>query len=206
MIKQGFISDPLLSPTPSPPPSHRFPSSSSPSRPSLSPPPSFTVSSPNPATRSSPSATLFEMMSEEQARESKQSIQVRNKLQDRIFKVLAEAPFQISNNCDINNLGIGDVRLTVAARDGFRVSMEVHRRVLASRSRFFAEKLRRNGTQMVSVEILECDDVEAYVEALVLMYSDDLKKKLMGEEVAKVLELLKVCVFSFSILIRGIED
>lgn len=132
------------------------------------------------------------MMSEEQTRESRYSIQARHKLQDRVFKVLADAPFQNSNG-SVNNFGCGDVKLTVAARDGFRISMEVHRRVLSSRSRFFSEKLRGNGTQMVSVEILECDDVEAYVEAVVLMYSDDLKKKLMGEEVSKVLELLKVC-------------
>lgn len=129
------------------------------------------------------------MMSEEQARDSKHSIETRLKLQDRVFKVLADAPFQDSNG---NNLGPGDVRLTVSACDGFSVSMEVHRRVLACRSRFFAEKLRRNGAQGVSVEILECDDVEVYVEAVVLMYCEDLKKRLMGEEVSKVLELLKV--------------
>ncbi|KAL3518290.1 hypothetical protein ACH5RR_020879 [Cinchona calisaya] len=183
MIKQGLISDPLLSPTPSQPPSSSRPAVS------LSPPPSFTAASPNSA-RSISSPTLFEMMSEEQARESKHSVQARLKLRDRVFKVLADAPFR---NHDDDNLGSGDVRLTVTAIDGFRVSMEVHRRVLTGRSRFFAEKLRKNGAQMVSVEILECDDVEVYVEAVVLMYCEDVKKKLMGEEVSKVLELLKVC-------------
>ncbi|XP_027151950.1 BTB/POZ domain-containing protein At5g60050 [Coffea eugenioides] len=197
MIKQGFISDPLLSPAPSPPSSHHL------SRPhsattataiSLSPPPSFATAAPNP-TRSISSPTLFEMMSDEQARDSRHSTEAGLKLQDRVFKVLAEAPFKNSGNdrTNDNNLGCGDVRLTVSARDGFRVSMEVHRRVLADRSRFFAEKLRRNGAHMVTVEILECDDVEVYVEAVVLMYCEDLKKKLMGEEVSKVLELLKVC-------------
>lgn len=72
----------------------------------------------------------------------------------------------------------------------FRVSMDVHRRVLAAKSRFFAEKLRRSGTH--SVEILECDDVAVYVEAVVLMYCDELNTKLLGMEVSKILTLLKV--------------
>lgn len=75
----------------------------------------------------------------------------------------------------------------------FRVTVDVHRRVLAAKSRFFAEKLRRSGTH--SVEILECDDVAVYVEAVVLMYSAELKGKLLGMEVSKILSLLKVCLF-----------
>ncbi|CAI9089319.1 OLC1v1023877C1 [Oldenlandia corymbosa var. corymbosa] len=197
MIKQGFLSDPFLSPTPSPPSAHHQPFSLSRltaaaaagNATTLSPPPSFANGSPNPP-RSSPSPTLFEMMTEEQARDSKRSIEARLKLQDRVFKVLEDAPFQDSA---MNSLGPGDVKLAVRSCDGFCVSMEVHRRVLAGRSRFFAEKLQPNGSQMVSVEILDCDDVEVYVEAVVLMYCEDLKKRLMGEEVSKVLELLKVC-------------
>lgn len=54
------------------------------------------------------------------------------------------------------------------------------------------------------MEILECDDVEVYVEAVVLMYCEDLKKRLMGEEVSKVLELLKVN--SFLSLIHPFEN
>ncbi|GFP94858.1 BTB/POZ domain-containing protein at5g60050 [Phtheirospermum japonicum] len=68
--------------------------------------------------------------------------------------------------------------------------MDVHRRVLATKSRFFAEKLRRSGTH--SVEILDCDDVAAYVEAVVLMYFDELKTKLLGMEVPKILTLLEI--------------
>lgn len=99
-----------------------------------------------------------------------------------------------------NDWGTGDVRLTIVAREGepegggettaFRVSMDLHRRVLAAKSRFFAEKLRRSGTH--SVEILECDDVEVYVHAVVLIYCENLKTKLMGMEVSKILALLKV--------------
>lgn len=121
------------------------------------------------------------MMSEEQTRESKHSLfESRHKAHERVSKVLADAPFP----------RVGDVRLTIAARDGFKVSMDVHRRVLIGRSRFFAEKLKSNGSH--SVEILDCDDVEVYVETLVLMYCEDLKKKLIGEDVSKVLGLLKI--------------
>ncbi|XP_016462504.1 BTB/POZ domain-containing protein At5g60050 [Nicotiana tabacum] len=166
MIKQGFISNPYISPSPSP-----------------SPPRVFSPTSPTqiPTRPSNPSPTLFEMMSEEQTRESKHSLfESRHKAHERVSKVLADAPFP----------RVGDVRLTVAARDGFKVSMDVHRRVLIGRSRFFAEKLKSNGSH--SVEILDCDDVEVYVETLVLMYCEDLKKKLIGEDVSKVLGLLKI--------------
>ncbi|XP_049380307.1 BTB/POZ domain-containing protein At5g60050 [Solanum stenotomum] len=163
MIKQGFISNPYVSPSPSPPRTSNPPSPIQiPTRPS------------------NPSPTLFEMMSEEQTRESKHSLESRYRTQERVSRVLADAPFP----------AVGDVRLTIAARDGFKVSMDVHRRVLVGRSRFFADKLQRNGSH--SVEILDCDDVEVYVETLVLMYCDDLKKRLMGENVNKVLGLLKI--------------
>ncbi|KAI7984496.1 BTB/POZ domain-containing protein [Camellia lanceoleosa] len=186
MIKQGFISDPFLSP-----PSRSL--LSPPSRVSLSPsqilspPPSFSFSDSSAPTR----PTLYEMMSEEQTRESKQSIEARHKLRERVSMILETAPFRNPANWG----GFGDVKLTIAGRDGFRVSMDVHRRVLADRSRFFAEKLsRRDGAAAVShtVEICDCDDVDAYVEAVVLMYCDDLKRRLMGEDVSKVLALLKV--------------
>lgn len=137
-------------------------------------------------------------MSDEQLRESKQSSDNnRRRLQDKLARVLAKNPNLVdSNNSSSNNLGgfgFGDVKLTVSGRDGFKISMDVHRRVLAEKSRFFAEKLGTDGGVTHSVEICDCDDVEIYVETLVLMYSDDLKKKLMGEDVHKVLGLLKVC-------------
>lgn len=132
-------------------------------------------------------------MSEEQHRESKLSDDKRLKARDRVSKLLAEAPFRNS---------AGDVRLAVVGRDGFRVSMDVHKSVLAEKSRFFAEKLGGDRGVVHSVEISDCDDVEVYVEAVVLMYYEDLKKRLVGEEVSKVLGLLKVqflfrCFISF---------
>lgn len=130
------------------------------------------------------------MMAIEQACEPKPKSDAHKKAQEGVSEALARAPFR-----NHEPWGMGDVRLTVAeAGEGesaaFRVSIDVHRRVLAGKSRFFAEKLRRIGAH--SVEIFECDDVEVYVEAVVLMYSDDLKIKLMGMEVSKVLSLLKV--------------
>ncbi|KAJ4971730.1 hypothetical protein NE237_004829 [Protea cynaroides] len=177
MIKQGFIPDPSLCLFPSKMVSRVSPSSS-PSKPSSnnpSPPPAFSDK-----LKSSP--TLFEMMSE-----SKRADDKRHEVQERVSRILAEAPF---NN--LNSGTVGDVKLTVSSKEGFRVSMNVHRRVLAGRSRFFAEKLGQDVAVSHSVEICDCDDVEVYVETLIMMYSDDLKKRLMNEEVRKVLSLLKV--------------
>ncbi|KAJ8551814.1 hypothetical protein K7X08_028257 [Anisodus acutangulus] len=151
MIKQGFISNPYISPSPSLPHTTHIPT-----RPT------------------NPRPTLFEIMSEEHTRESKHA--------HRVSKVLAYAPFP----------AVGDVRMTIAGRDGFKVSMDVHRRVLVGKSRFFADKIKRIDGSHHTVEILDCDDVEVYVETLVLMYCDDLKKKLIGEDVSKVLGLLKI--------------
>jgi hypothetical protein len=42
------------------------------------------------------------------------------------------------------------------------------------------------------VEIADCDDVEVYIETLRLMYCKDLRRKLMKEDVSRVLGILKV--------------
>ncbi|XP_050213978.1 BTB/POZ domain-containing protein At5g60050 [Mercurialis annua] len=198
MIKQGFISDSTLSFSPS-----RTPNSSSTrlllnsptnsNKPLLSPP-HFNNSStelthpppPPPPTRSAHHhTTLFQMMSEEQSLELN-----RQKTQSKISKLVKE--FDGFNNNGV--FGFGDVRLTVIGRDGFKVSCDVHKRVLMEKSGFFSDKLKDRQKGIVhSIEISECDDVEVYLESLVLMYSDDFKKRLMGEGVTKILALLKVC-------------
>ena len=132
MIKQGFISDPTLCFSFSP---SRTTSARTLSRlysPSSSPPP------PTESTRPSLNPTLFEMMSEEHLRDSKTIEESLKKTQSRVAKFLTELKI-----CSFNNwgLGSGDVKLTVVSRDGYRVSMDVHRRVLSEKSRFFAEKL-----------------------------------------------------------------
>lgn len=199
MIKQGFISDPCFSPSRTilfPNSTNTSPNSNpnhNPTRAPLSPssPPSNNLRpahSPPPISR--PSPTLFEMMSEEQLQHHRDSSarfdDKRRKMEDRVARVLADSLCRYPNPSPTR----GDVKLTVASRDGFKVSMDVHRRVLADRSRFFAEKLRKEATH--EVEICDCDDVEVYVETVLLMYCDDLSKRLMGEGVSKVLGLLKV--------------
>lgn len=190
MIKQGFISDQTLSFSPSRTTTTATrvysPASSPTSNTLLSPPASPLSSSPaptQPPARPAHSQTLYEMMSDEQHRESRLSDEKRRKLHDRVARLLDEAPFRNA---------AGDVRLAVVGRDGFRVSMDVHKSVLAEKSRFFAEKLRRDHGVFHSVEISDCDDVDVYVEAVLLMYCEDLKRRLTGEDVSRVLGLLKV--------------
>ncbi|KAK4762710.1 hypothetical protein SAY87_012920 [Trapa incisa] len=189
MIRQGFIPDQSVCVSPS-----RSTSDSSRSQlysPSTSPSSSSPVTAAyQPLTR----PTLFEMMSQEQHHQDSSA-----ELRSKISRILSNAPFHnsIANGSrwgpNNNNRPGGDVRLTIVSRDGFRVSMDVHRHVLSERSRYFAERLRlEKGSHSVEVEISECDDVEVYVETVVLMYSDDLKRKLIGENVSKVLGLLKV--------------
>ncbi|AES88747.2 BTB/POZ domain plant protein [Medicago truncatula] len=169
MLKHGFISDPTIS---SFSPSRTFPSP---------PPPPPPLSKPQ---SQSQSQSLFDMISSNQTPLSDDN---RRKMQDRVNKLLQEAHF----------IG-GDVKLTVVGKEGIRVSMDVKKSVLAEKSRFFAEKLRGsgNGNGMVhSVEISDCDDVDVYVEAIVLMHCVDLKNRLrfMADAgVSKVLNLLKV--------------
>ncbi|TYH62281.1 hypothetical protein ES332_D07G109700v1 [Gossypium tomentosum] len=187
MIKQGFISDPTLSLSSSPSRTTSTTTTSKLYSPSSSPPPPPQTES----TRPIPNQTLFEMMSEEHLRDSKAIEESRKKTQTRIAKFLDELKTRSSNDWGLRS---GDVSLTVVSRDGHRVSMDVHKRVLSEKSRFFAEKLSQRKEKGVShtVEISECDDVEVYVETVVLMYSDDLKKRLIGENVNKVLALLQV--------------
>ncbi|XVF20165.1 hypothetical protein REPUB_Repub11eG0174800 [Reevesia pubescens] len=191
MIKQGFISDQTLSLSFSPSRTTSTITTTTTTLSRLYSPSSSPAPSSNDSARPSQNPTLFEMMSEEQLRDSKTIEESRKRTQTRVAKFLSEL-----KTCSFNNwgLGSGDIRLTVFSRDGCRVSMDVHRRVLSEKSRFFAEKLSQRIEEGVShtVEISECEDVEVYVETVVLMYCDDLKKRLIGENVNKVLALLKV--------------
>jgi hypothetical protein len=187
MIKQGFLSsDPTLSfnlPSSTTPPQMKMVSNNGRSNRSLnnlSPPYTTTPVYPDHQNQ-----TLFQIMSEEQNHQSK------------ISKIMKE--FE-----DLNCYGRGDVRLTVIGKDGHtRISMDVHKRVLLEKSGFFRDTLRGRdqGVVMQSVEISDCDDVEVYLETLVLMYSHDLKRRLMDEDVSRVLAFLKVYLNSLSFLV-----
>lgn len=144
-------------------------------------------------------STLIEKMSEEHKRElSKSGHDVRKKRVEsveRINKVIADSPFGDSNR----RFGKGDVTLTIAERDGIRITVRVHREILSSRSLFFSERLKKNGSTLI-VEILE-SNIETYLDALALMYSDDASKKLLGLQASRVLDLLKVsCISLLSFL------
>ncbi|XP_009341340.2 BTB/POZ domain-containing protein At1g63850-like [Pyrus x bretschneideri] len=101
-----------------------------------------------------------------------------------------------------NDPSSSDIKLTLSSKDGFSVSMNVHRQILVAHSRFFAVKLSERWVKQqrtapsssppYNVEIADCDDVEVYIEALRLMYCKDLRRRLMKEDVPKVLGILKV--------------
>ncbi|KAI3943753.1 hypothetical protein MKW98_004258 [Papaver atlanticum] len=129
-------------------------------------------------------------------------------IQDRQIMLQRRLEEIISMNDSSNGGGYGgirfndligsDVKLTLSSKDGLSVTMNVHRQILVANSRFFADKLSDKWSKQQRslphiVEISDCDDVEVYIETLRLMYSSkDLKKKLMREDVSKVLGILKV--------------
>eukprot|EP00252_Welwitschia_mirabilis_P003455 TRINITY_DN13525_c0_g1_i1.p1 TRINITY_DN13525_c0_g1~~TRINITY_DN13525_c0_g1_i1.p1 ORF type:complete len:665 (+),score=98.79 TRINITY_DN13525_c0_g1_i1:424-2418(+) len=158
--------------------------------------------------RSSP--TLFEMMAHEQEMpkhpvpvyaNGRQTVLAAQSVQDR-HALLQERISAILGNCSpgnqFNDSETGDVKLTLSSKDGFSVSLNVHREILVAHSRFFSSKLserwskqqQRNSPQLI--EISDCEDVEVYVETLRLMYCKDIKRRLLKENVAKVLGILKV--------------
>ncbi|GLT78203.1 hypothetical protein SLA2020_497460 [Shorea laevis] len=99
-----------------------------------------------------------------------------------------------------NDWGSSDIKLTLSSKDGISVPISVHRQILVAHSRFFGVKLsdglakqqRPGPGPPYVVEIADCDDVEVYIETLMLMYCKDLRKKLMREDVSRVLGILKV--------------
>ncbi|XP_047068576.1 BTB/POZ domain-containing protein At1g63850-like [Lolium rigidum] len=160
-------------------------------------------------TRSSP--TLFDMMANEQDYQPRaaaapapphqhphphapaRSVDRQAMLQDRVAELIGSC----SPGNQFNDSASSDVRLTLTSRDGLSLALCVHRHILVAHSRFFAAKLSdRWSKQQRSlphiVEISDCDDVEVYVETLRLMYCKDLRRRLMREDVAKVLGILKV--------------
>ncbi|GJN01976.1 hypothetical protein PR202_ga19282 [Eleusine coracana subsp. coracana] len=162
-------------------------------------------------TRSSP--TLFDMMANEQDYHPRaagsvhaipapphphplqpaRSMDRQMLLQDRIADLIGSC----SPGNQFNDADSSDVRLTLSSRDGLSVTLCVHRHILVAHSRFFAAKLsdrwsKQQRTLPHIVEISDCDDVEVYAETLRLMYCKDLRRRLMREDVNKVLGILKV--------------
>ncbi|CAK9141926.1 unnamed protein product [Ilex paraguariensis] len=114
-------------------------------------------------------------------------------MQQRLINVLACR----SPGNQFNDSNSSDMKLTLSSKDGLSVCINVHRQILVGHSRFFSVKLseRWGKQQRIStpyiVEIADCDDIEVYIETLRLMYCEDLRKKLMKEDVSRVLGILK---------------
>jgi hypothetical protein len=178
----------------------------------MSPPPP-----PEKLTRSSP--TLFEMMaSEPEIHQPRTQIAPQNAAvlvpkpppdgQALTMQRISEILSSRSPGNQFNDPTSSDIKLTLSSKEGLSVSMNLHRQILVAHSRFFSVKLserwaktqRATGSPYI-VEIADCDDVEVYIETLRLMYCKDLRKRLMKEDVPRVLGILKVFFFFFEWLI-----
>lgn len=163
--------------------------------PPMSPPPL-----PTDKARSSP--TLFEMMaSEPDAHPTTTPPPPQILVPDRQTLTMERISYMLGRGSpgnQFNDLASTDINLTLTSKDGVTVSVNVHRQILVAHSRFFAVKLSdRWAKQQRSplpyiVEIADCDDVVIYMETLRLMYCNDIRKKLMRDDVSRVLGILKV--------------
>ncbi|XP_076944006.1 BTB/POZ domain-containing protein At1g63850-like [Bidens hawaiensis] len=167
-------------------------------------------SPPPPPTRSSP--TLFEMMANEPDSKITNNGQITTLKRPSNGHVMGQRLLDILSCVSPGSMFTdpvsSDVKLTLSSKDGLSVCMNVHRQILVTHSRFFADKLVDNrrkvglqGQQLRGlidnsnpyiVEIADCDDIEVYIESIRLMYCQDLKRKLMKDDVPKVLGILKV--------------
>ncbi|KAJ8431275.1 hypothetical protein Cgig2_007608 [Carnegiea gigantea] len=112
-------------------------------------------------------------------------------IRQRISRILGNR----SPGRQFNEMNSSDIRVILSSRDGYSVDLSVHCPILVGHSRFFAGKLRGNGlvgVGQLTVELTDCEEVEVYVETLKLMYCRDLRRRLMRENVSKVLGILKV--------------
>ncbi|KMT08528.1 hypothetical protein BVRB_6g138110 [Beta vulgaris subsp. vulgaris] len=88
--------------------------------------------------------------------------------------------------------GTSDMKVLLFGKHGFSVKLNVHKSVLVDNSIFFAEKLDEQEPDVSSLQIFDCEDVEIYVETIGLMYSKDMKQRLLKQSVQRVLRILKV--------------
>ncbi|KAJ3674387.1 hypothetical protein LUZ60_005003 [Juncus effusus] len=102
-----------------------------------------------------------------------------------------------------------DLKVILYGKENLAVKMSVHKEILAVNSEFFEEKLGslRADSQNCCVELFECEDVEIYVETIGLMYCKDVKNRLVKQNVARVLRILKVAEsLSFNSCIKSCID
>ncbi|KAG1368545.1 BTB/POZ domain-containing protein [Cocos nucifera] len=84
-----------------------------------------------------------------------------------------------------------DLKVILFGKEGIVVRMSVHRNILSEHSSFFADKLSRE-SPVPYIEIMDCEDVEIYVETVGLMYSKEVKHRLIKQSVPHILCILKV--------------
>ncbi|XP_072987940.1 BTB/POZ domain-containing protein At3g50780-like [Typha latifolia] len=84
-----------------------------------------------------------------------------------------------------------DLKVILYGKEGLAVRMSVHRNILSENSSFFADKLARHSPASC-IEILDCEDVEIYVETVGLMYCKEVKQRLIKQNVSRVLRILKI--------------
>ena len=150
-------------------------------------------------TRASP--TLFEMMVNEhdiQDTIGSCSPQSHSKL-EQILSPGANSPGSLFNDPSSsdaklilsNSNGDGNKDMfSSTKRDIVSVSVYVHAHIISSYSPVLSAQLASAGNNIV--QISDCEDVEAYVETLRLMYCKNMRKKLLRESVSRVLCILKV--------------
>lgn len=179
----------------------------------MSPPP------PQPLDKNRSSSTLFDMMANEPDYHPRNPIPAMANpphpgvgkppasMQDRQV-LLQDRAAEIFGSCSpgnqFNDPTSSDVMLMLSSRDGLSLALNLHRQILVAHSGFFASKLLERSFRQQKppsphfMEITDCDDVGIYVETLQLMYCKDLRKRLLREDVSKVLAILKV-LFSIGV-------
>lgn len=104
-----------------------------------------------------------------------------------------------------NDPETSDARVSLSTSSSCSLNLNLHTEILINCSNLFAAKLsdqqKHNNSLPYSIEIVDCVDVEMYVETLRLMYSYccsggdlNLKRRLMGESVYRVLRILQASV------------
>ncbi|WOK91677.1 hypothetical protein Cni_G00368 [Canna indica] len=116
---------------------------------------------------------------------------VSSKASERPQKQNAEVQ-QRKISVGFGQLETSDLKVMLHGKGGTSVRMSVHRSILAEQSTFFADKLSRNSPAPQLLEMADCEDVEIYVETVGLMYSKDVKHRLIRQSVPRVLRILKV--------------
>ncbi|KAH7280301.1 hypothetical protein KP509_37G060600 [Ceratopteris richardii] len=163
-------------------------------------------SSSPPIDKSTSSPTLFEMMTYEHENQKKPRLGSDSILQGpsrrRILRKqsLEERPlFFSSPGSKFNDIASADVKLTLTSgsKDGPSVTIHVHQQTLVEKSGYFAAKLseisiKESHSTTCDIHISDCEDVEAYIDTLSLMYCTNLTRKLMKESISRVLSILKV--------------